>query len=112
MPPPWAVPLTETTGASLYGESPGVSSQSFARFLHVAQMCLKLHEGKLHLPLFQETQMRSSVSGLTGRRIGPPADGEAPMREGGCWRGISGCTGTDVAGGVDCSICMAQASAV
>ena len=30
VPPPWAVPLTETTGASLYGESPGVSSQSLA----------------------------------------------------------------------------------
>ena len=56
--------------------------------------------------------MRSSVSGLTCRRIGPPADEEAPMREGGCGRGISGYTGTDVAGGVDCSTCMAQASAV
>ncbi len=75
-------------------------------------MCLKLHDGKLHLPLFQETQMRSSVSGLTGRRIGPPDHCEAPMREGGCWCGGSGCTATDMAGGVDCNACMAHISAV
>jgi hypothetical protein len=32
----------------------------------------KLHAGKLHRPLFQDTQMRSSVSCRTGRRIGQP----------------------------------------
>ena len=47
------------------------------RFLQVTHMYLKLQAGKLHHPLFQDTQMRSSVSGLTGRRIGPAADGEA-----------------------------------
>ena len=89
-----------------------MSSQSLAlcpRFLHVAQICLKLQLEKVDHPLFQDTHMRSSVSGLTGLRIGPPDGGKIPGRAFDCGHGGGG--GCVMVEG-DCSACITQASAV
>ena len=51
-------------------------------------MCLKLQVGKVQRPLFQDTHIRSRVSGLMGLRTGPPG---GPGRVMACGHGGASC---------------------